>query len=128
MPDIPTAEVIRRFNEAFLGHDPAALADLVADDCVMESVQPAPAGTRYEGRDACLTFWQDLAADRSTSFAPEDVVVAGERAVILWRARFGGDETSPVFDDRAGGSVRGVNIMHVRDGRIVEALGYAKTP
>ena len=25
-------------------------------------------------------------------------------------------------------SVRGVNLMHVRDGKIVEALGYAKTP
>lgn len=41
----------------------------------------------------------------------------GDRAIIRWRFNFGD-----------GGSVRGVNLMHVRDGRIVEALGYAKTP
>ncbi|MDW6061002.1 DUF4440 domain-containing protein [Streptomyces sp. FXJ1.4098] len=41
MSDIDTAEVIRRFNEAFTSHDPSGLGDLLADDCVMVSVQPA---------------------------------------------------------------------------------------
>jgi ketosteroid isomerase-like protein len=110
---------MRHFNDAFLRHDPDKLIGLVADDCVMESIQPAPNGTRYEGRDACLAFWQALAGDLTTSFDLEDVVVAGDRAVIRWRFRFGeGDEHS----------VRGVNLMQVRDGQIVEALGYAKTP
>ena len=47
----------------------------------------------------------------------EDTVVCGERAVIRWRFNFGD-----------GASVRGVNLMRVADGRIVEALGYAKSP
>ncbi|WP_308315720.1 nuclear transport factor 2 family protein [Streptomyces sp. ISL-100] len=51
-------------------------------------------------------------------FEPEDVVVAGERATIRWRYRFG---------DGPADSVRGVNLMCVRDGLIVEALGYSKT-
>jgi ketosteroid isomerase-like protein len=114
-----TAEVIRRFNDAFLQHNLSVLADLVADDCVMEGIQPAPNGARYEGRDACLVFWQALAADSATWFELEDVVVMGDRATIRWRYHFGeGDEQS----------VRGVNLMQVRDGQIVEALGYAKTP
>jgi ketosteroid isomerase-like protein len=114
-----TSEVIRRFNDAFQLHDPAILIDLVAQDCVMESIQPAPDGTRYEGYEACLGFWQALATESATSFDVEDVVVSGDRAVIRWRYRFGdGDENS----------VRGVNLMHVRDGKIVEALGYAKRP
>jgi ketosteroid isomerase-like protein len=119
MNDTQTSEVIRRFNDAFQRHDPAILIDLVAQDCVMESIQPAPDGTRYEGYEACLGFWQALATESSTSFDLEDVVVSGDRAVIRWRYRFGdGDESS----------VRGVNLMHVRDGKIVEALGYAKRP
>ncbi len=120
------ADVIRRFNEAFLQHDPDALAGLLADDCVMESIQPAPDGTRYEGRAACLAFWQELAADPSVSFEPEDVVVAGDRATIRWRARFGSGPG--VFDGVGTSAVRGVNLMRVRDGLIVEALGYSKTP
>jgi ketosteroid isomerase-like protein len=113
-----TDEVIDRFNRAFQERDATLLEDIIAPDCVMESVQPAPDGTRYEGYDACLDFWQALATDSATSFDLEDVVVAGDRAVIRWRYRFGeGDENS----------VRGVNLMHVRDGKIVEALGYAKS-
>ena len=45
--------------------------------------------------------------------------MSGDRATIRWRYRFGaGDENS----------VRGVNLMEVRDGKIVEALGYVKAP
>jgi ketosteroid isomerase-like protein len=112
-----TAEVIKRFNDAFVERDPAKLIDLVGDDCVMESVQPGPNGTRYEGYDACVRFWQELIADPEGSFEPEDVVVSGDRATIRWRYRFGEDEEN---------TVRGVNLMHVRHGKIVEALGYVK--
>ncbi|WP_049569529.1 nuclear transport factor 2 family protein [Nonomuraea sp. SBT364] len=113
-----TAEVIDRFNRAFVEHDPTMLPGLIGDDCVMEAIQPAPDGARHEGRDACLTFWQALAGDRTTQFEPEEVWVAGDRATIRWRYRFG---------DGPADSVRGVNLMRLRDGLIVEALGYSKT-
>ena len=102
-----TAEVIKRFNDSFLERDAAKLVDLVADDCVMESAQPAPNGARYEGYDACLRFWQELIADPEGSFEPEDVLVSGDSATIRWRFRFGEGEES---------SVRGVTLMHVRGG------------
>lgn len=113
-----TSTVIDQFNAAFVQHDATLLVDLIADDCVMESIEPAPDGTRYEGGDVCLGFWQALATDASSSFAPEDVVVSGDRAVIRWRYRFGATDAE---------SVRGVNLMRVRDGKIVEALGYSKS-
>ncbi|MFJ6674479.1 nuclear transport factor 2 family protein [Actinosynnema sp. NPDC091369] len=113
-----TQEVIDRFNHAFLHHDAEALTDLVGEDCVMEAIQPAPEGARSEGREACLDFWRALAEDRSRQFTPEDVAVDGERATIRWRYRFG---------DGPHDWVRGVNLMRVRDGLIVEALGYSKT-
>ena len=83
----------------------------------MESIQPAPDGTRYEGYDANWTFWQALAADRTSSFEVEETVAMGDRGIIRWRFHFGD-----------GGSVRGVTLIRVRDGQIVEALAYSKSP
>ncbi|WP_406232075.1 nuclear transport factor 2 family protein [Nocardia sp. NBC_01009] len=113
-----TTEVMDRFNRAFTDRDPELLDDLVDDDCVMESVQPAPAGERVVGREACLLFWKTLVEDTATQFQPQEVIVAGDRATIRWQYRFGTGEND---------WVEGVNLMHVRDGRIVEALGYSKT-
>jgi ketosteroid isomerase-like protein len=113
-----TSEVIDRFNQAFMRHDGSLLEDLIAEDCVMESVEPAPDGTRVVGRAANLRFWQNLANNRDGAFAVEDVVVFGDRANIRWRYRFG-----PGLSQ----SVRGVTLMRLRDGLIVEALAYAKT-
>lgn len=114
-----TSEVIRRFHDAFLRHDPGQLDELVGEECVMEAIQPAPDGARYEGRAACLAFWQALAGDRATQFEDEEITVAGDRASIRWRYRYGAG---------AADYVRGVTLMLVRDGKIVEALGYSKTP
>ncbi|WP_219460799.1 nuclear transport factor 2 family protein [Nonomuraea rhizosphaerae] len=118
MPTRTTADTVDRFNRVFTDHDAEGLAGLIAADCVMEAIQPAPDGARTEGRDACLAFWRALAADRATRFEPEEVTVSGERATIRWRYRFG---------EGPSGSVRGVTLLRVSDGLIVEALGYVKT-
>lgn len=112
-----TSEIVDLFNTAFVDHHPALLAELVAPDCVMETIQPAPNGTRYEGYDANLAFWQAMAADRVNTFEVEETFVMGERANVRWRYHFG-----------AGGSLRGVSLIRVRDAKIVEALAYAKSP
>lgn len=112
-----TSEVIRRFNEAFQQHDPAALPELIAAECVIENSNPAPNGSRHVGREACLTLWRRIATMPGTQFDTEEVVVTGERATIRWRLRWGEGESQ---------SVRGVNLMRVRNGQIVEALGYVK--
>ncbi|MGH8177057.1 MAG: nuclear transport factor 2 family protein [Steroidobacter sp.] len=113
-----TLQILQRFNQAFVQHDGSLIEHLIAEDCVMESVEPAPDGTRYVGRSACLEFWQKLANSRDGAFAAEDIVAMDEHGFIRWRYRFG-----PGLSQ----SVRGVNVMRVRDGLIVEALGYVKT-
>lgn len=118
MPTRTTTETVDRFNRVFADHDADALDELIGADCVMEAIQPAPDGARTEGRDACLAFWRALATDRTTRFEPEEVTVAGDRATIRWRYHFG---------DGPADSVRGVTLMRVSDGVIVEALGYSKT-
>jgi ketosteroid isomerase-like protein len=113
-----TTEVIDRFNQVFVDHDVTGLDDLIGEDCLMEAVQPAPTGERVEGREACLAWWGALAADRAVQFTPEETIIAADRATIRWNYRFG---------DGPADWVAGVTLLRVRDGLIVEALGYSKT-
>ena len=113
-----TEAVIERFNRAFQERDSTLLEDIISPDCVMESVQPAPDGTRYEGYAASFDSWKALIDDATSRFEVEDVHTGEEWAVIRWRYVWG---SGP--DD----SVRGVNVMRVVDGMIVEAAGYSKT-
>ncbi|WP_412540255.1 nuclear transport factor 2 family protein [Longispora sp. K20-0274] len=106
-----TADVIRRYNDVFQLHDAAALDALIAEDCVIENID----GTRTEGRAACVAWWTAIAENREARFEIEDVFVAGEQAAIRWTYV------------HPGGSNRGVNLMRVRDGLIVEGLGYTKS-
>ena len=85
----------------------------------MEAMQPAPDGLRVEGYEDNVAFWQAMVADPNGSFEVEEVVISGDRATNRWRYRFGAGEE---------GSLRGVTLIRVRDGRIAEALAYAKTP
>jgi hypothetical protein len=71
-------------------------------------------GSRHVGRRACLAVWQGLAGESGTHFEPEEVFVAGDRAIIRWRYFWGAGENN---------SVRGVNLMRVRGGQIIEAMG-----
>jgi ketosteroid isomerase-like protein len=113
---VRTQEILERFDRVFLAHDPADLAQLVADDCVLENTQPAPDGSRHEGKHACVAFWT-IATTPDIRFESERIISRGDRGMIQWRLVWGPDHAS---------SVRGVNLMRVRDGRIVEAQGYVK--
>jgi ketosteroid isomerase-like protein len=113
-----TADVVTRFIKAFQSRDASAIADLVAPDCVMEAMQPAPDGQRVEGFDDNVAFWTAMIADPNGTFEVEDVEIHGERAINRWRYRFGAD---------AHQAIRGVTLIMVKAGKISEALAYAKT-
>ena len=114
---IETAEILARFNRVFLSHDPTPLEDLVADGCVIENTQPAPDGSHHTGKAACVQLWTKIATMTGAFFETECVIARGDRGEIRWRLRWG-----PEPDD----SVRGVNLMRVCNGQIVEAFGYVK--
>lgn len=114
-----TAAVIDAFNLAFHNHTPEVIAGLVADDIVIEAITPAPDGALLVGKAAALAIWQGLASETHSGFEQEEVLVAGERAIVRWRY---------VFGPNGADALRGLNLMRVRDGLIVEAMGYAKRP
>ncbi len=114
---VETLEILKRFHQVFRQHDPAALHELVADDCVIENTQPVPDGSRHEGKAACIELWTGIATNPDLRFENESIIARGDRGEIRWRLTWGPEE---------GNAVRGVNLMRVHDGKIVEAQGYMK--
>lgn len=112
-----THEIMERFHNAFEKHRPEDLDDLIGEGCVLENTTPAPDGARYEGRETCLNFWKGVASSANLVFKAEEISAMGDRGIIRWHLR---------WSEREADRVRGVNIMRVRDGRIVEAAGYVK--
>ena len=112
-----TRKIMERFNGAFEKHRPEDLDDLIGEGCVLENTAPAPDGARYEGREACLNFWKGIASSANLVFQAEEIWAGENRGIIRWQLRWSESEA-----DR----IRGVNIMRVRDGKIVEGLGYVK--
>lgn len=117
MSEIITTAVIEKFNEAFRLHDITLLYDIISEGCIMEAAMPAPNGIAVSGKEECLVFWEGLMSNKETRFTPEKVTISGENAFIQWRCYWGEGEEN---------SVRGVNIMKIENGKIIEALGYVK--
>src|SRR5258707_5907018 len=114
-----TMRVIDRFNEAFNGHDADALALVLTDDTVFEDTSPPPDGRRIEGKAAVVAFWRDWFARNTDSvFEAEEVIVSGDRAVVLW-----------IYRKLRNGQpwhLRGIDVFTVRDGKVAAKLAYVK--
>jgi glutathione S-transferase len=108
-------ELIERYNAVFHDHDPSALETLVAPDCVIENSYPAPDGSRHVGRAECVALWTSIATAPDLAFEVERSDYFDDRATLLWRLHRPGAKP-----------LRGVNLMRVQGGQIVEALGYVK--
>ena len=114
-----TRGVIDRFNEAFNGHDADALALVLTDDTLFEDTSPPPDGRRIEGKAAVVEFWRGwFARNGDAVFEAEDVIIAGDRAVVCW-----------VYRKPRNGQpwhLRGVDVFTVRDGKVAAKLAYVK--
>lgn len=108
------AEVVARFNEAWTAHDLDAAVAMLTDDCVFEATSPAPDGASAVGRAAVREAWAPIFADPRSRFTVEDSLATDGHVVQQWRYDWG------------DGHVRGVDIIHVRDGAIRAKLSYVK--
>jgi ketosteroid isomerase-like protein len=118
MTDDDTRSAVDDFNEAFNRHDVDAVMAAMTADCAFEDTSP-PHGTRHEGPDAVRAAWEAFfAASPTAHFDAEDVIVTGDRCVVQWRYSWS--------DDSGSGSVRGVDVLRVRDGKVAEKFAYVK--
>jgi ketosteroid isomerase-like protein len=113
-----TVAAVERFNDAFNAHDVDAVMACMTDDCVFESTSP-PDGERHEDAAAVRAAWEAFFASSPTAhFGAEEVIASGDRCVVRWRYRW--------TDDNGELSIRGVDVLRVRDGKVAEKLAYVK--
>ena len=119
LAELPRAHLaaVHRFNDAFNRRDVDAVMACMTADCVFENTFPAPDGERFEGAASVRGFWvRFFQSTPAARFETEELFAAGDRCVVRWLFRW----------DDAGGHVRGVDVMRVRDGRVAEKLAYVK--
>jgi ketosteroid isomerase-like protein len=115
-----TLAAARRFLDAFGRHDVDGIMAAMTEDCVFENTLPAPDGERHAGQAAVRRFWDRFFRENpSATFETEEMFAAGPRCVVRWLYRWRGA-------DGTAGHVRGVDVLHVRDGKVAEKLSYVK--
>lgn len=109
-----TRQLVQRFNAAWNDHDLAAALALCGEDCVFEATSPPPDGARHVGHQQLRAAWAEIFADRDARFSTEEQLVVPSHVVQRWRY------------DWAGGHVRGIDQIDVRDGLVVAKYSYVK--
>jgi ketosteroid isomerase-like protein len=114
-----TRTIIENFNDAFDRHDADGLAAPLTDDTVFENTSPPADGRRIEAKAAVVEFWRTwFAHNAGARFETEEVIVSGNRAIVLWIYR--------KMRDGQSWHLRGVDVFTVRDGKVAAKLAYVK--
>jgi ketosteroid isomerase-like protein len=115
-----TLAVVRTFLDAFARHDVDGVMAVMGEDCVFENTWPPPDGERHLGQAAVRHVWERFFRETpSAEFETEEMFAGGTRCVVRWLYRW----RNP---DGSQGHVRGVDLLRVRDGTVVEKLSYVK--
>jgi ketosteroid isomerase-like protein len=117
---VATLAAVRRFLDAFARHDVDGIMAAMTEDCVFENTYPPPDGERHVGQAAVRGFWERFFRDTpSAAFETEEMFAGGARCAVRWLYRWRNA-------DGSAGHVRGVDLLRVRDGKVVEKLSYVK--
>lgn len=121
MSRVETAiRIVLGFNEAFNRHDVVGMMQLMSDDCVFETTDPAPDGVVISGKEAVTQYWQEFFDNSSHAHIEiEEIFGSDIRCVMRWRYDW-------VDGSGKKGHVRGVDIFQVKNGFISEKLSYVK--
>ena len=111
--------VVHQFNDAVNRHDLSGVAAVIADDILFENTNPAPDGTRIQGKTAFLTWLQRwFASSPGATFETEDEFAAGDRCVVRWVYR--------KARDGQPWHLRGVDVLTVTNGKLSAKRAYVK--
>ena len=114
-----TLAVVHQFNDAVNRHDLPAVAAVIAEDILFENTNPAPDGTRIQGKTAFLTWLEGwFASSPDATFETEDAFAAGDRCVVRWVYR--------KARDGQPWHLRGVDVLTVTNGKLSAKRAYVK--
>lgn len=112
--------IVLDFNRAFNRQDVAGMMQLMSENCVFESPQPAPDGTAYAGKEDVTRFWENFFRESPGIRAEiEEVFGLGERCVLRCKYQW-------VDQNGTVRYMRGMDVFRVTGGFIHEQLSYIK--
>ncbi len=118
-----TWALLEDFAQAFNRHDLDGVMSRMSPDCVfLTAVGPEPEGLRFEGQAAARAAFEKVIADMPDVQWNDPVhIISGERAVTEWRFTC----TTP---DGSRKDVEGLDVFHLRDGKISVKSTFRKAP
>ena len=116
----PVLGIVIRFNDALNARQLDAMMALLTEDTVFENTFPPPDGSRYEGKSAVRSFWEDFfRASLASRFEIEEITALGEQCAMRWVYHW-------ASLDESAGHIRGADIYRITNGLIAEKLSYVK--
>lgn len=110
------AELLRKLYDAFANADLETIQNSMAEDAVLHVAGGGPLSGIYKGKDEVLGLLGEFISRSDGTFKADvhDILASDEHVVVL----------SNVTAERDGKKLtdRGVEVFHVKDGKIVEAF------
>jgi len=114
----PNEDLVRRGFAAFGTGDMATLGELFADDVVWHSGGRSPIAGDYKGKDEVFGFFAQLAQRAGGTFRVDiHDVLANDKHVVALTTGTAEREGKRLSDN-------GVQIFHVKDGKVTETWFY----
>jgi ketosteroid isomerase-like protein len=111
--------VVEKFNAAFNRHNVDEVMDLMTEDCIFETTNPAPDGARLVGAVEVRGYWENFfARNPDARFETEEIFAVGDRCVVRWIYR--------KSKDGKPWHLRGVDIFKIVNGKVAQKLSYVK--
>lgn len=121
--DRVTWQLLESFAQAFNKHDLDGVMSRMTPDCVfLSAAGPEPRGVRFEGQQAVRAAFAKVFAEMPDVQWNSPVhIISGDRAVTEWRF-------TCTMPDGTKKNVDGLDVFHLRDGRIWVKSTFRKAP
>jgi ketosteroid isomerase-like protein len=116
-------EALSRWNEAWDNHNIDGVMELFHDDILFENWT----GGRAQGKEALRKAWTPWFANHGGfRFTGEDTFIDEKEQKVLYRWQLDWPSTEKGFEGKPE-KRWGVDVMHFKDGLIIQKLTYSKT-
>ena len=116
-------EALDNWNKAWDDHDLEGVMALFHDDVLFENWT----GGQAEGKEAVRKAWTPWFENHGGfRFTPEDTFIDVDEQKVLYRWQLDWPSFEKGFDGKPE-TRRGVDVIHFRDGKIIQKLTYSKT-